>query len=44
MNKLILILIVIFEDSGNVSAKDYILEQQGKRILVKDTYTLILII
>ena len=36
MNKLILILIVIFVRFGNVSAKDYILEQQGKRILVKE--------
>ena len=36
MNKLILILIVIFVGFGNLSAKDYILEQQGKRILVKE--------
>ena len=36
MNKLILTLIVIFVGFGNVSAKDYILEQQGKRILVKE--------
>ena len=36
MNKLILTLIVIFLGFGNLSAKDYILEQQGKRILVKE--------
>ena len=36
MNRLILILIVIFVGFGNLSAKDYILEQQGKRILVKE--------
>ena len=36
MKKLILILTVVFISSANVSAKDYILEQQGKRILVKE--------
>ena len=36
MKKIILIFAVIFVSSGNVSAKDYILEQQGKRILVKE--------
>ena len=36
MKKIILIFTVIFVSSGNVSAKDYILEQQGKRILVKE--------
>ena len=36
MKKLILILIVIFVGSGSISAKDYILEQQGKRTLVKE--------
>ena len=35
MKKLILILPGIFVCSGNISAKDYILEQQGKRTLVK---------
>ncbi len=35
MKKLILILAGIFVCSGNISAKDYILEQQGKRTLVK---------
>ena len=32
----ILILVVLFVSFENVSAKDYILEQQGKRILVKE--------
>ena len=36
MKKIILIFAVVFVSSGNVSAKDYILEQQGKRILVKE--------
>ena len=36
MKKLILILVVLFVSFENVSAKDYILEQQGKRILVKE--------
>ena len=36
MKKLILILIVIFVGSGSIRAKDYILEQQGKRTLVKE--------
>ena len=36
MKKLTLILIVVFISSANVSAKDYILEQQGKRTLVKE--------
>ena len=35
MKKLI-ILIVLFVSFKNVSAKDYILEQQGKRTLVKE--------
>jgi hypothetical protein len=36
MKKLILILAVLLVSLGNVIAKDYILEQQGKRILVKE--------
>ena len=36
MKKLILIIAVLFVSCGNVSAKDYILEQQEKRILVKE--------
>ena len=36
MKKIILILVVLFVSIENVSAKDYILEQQGKRILVKE--------
>ena len=36
MKKLILILTVVFLGSTNVSAKDYILKQQGKRTLVKE--------
>lgn len=36
MKKLILILVVLFVSFENVSAKDYILEQQGKRTLVKE--------
>ena len=36
MKKLILIIAVLFVSWGNVIAKDYILEQQGKRILVKE--------
>ena len=36
MKKLILILAIILISSLNVSAKDYILEQQGKRTLVKE--------
>ena len=36
MKKLILILVVLFISFENVSAKDYIIEQQGKRILVKE--------
>ena len=36
MKKLILIFAVIFVSSANISAKDYILEQQGKRTLVKE--------
>ena len=36
MKKLTLIFAVIFISFGNISAKDYILEQQGKRILVKE--------
>ena len=36
MKKLILVLVVLFVSFENVSAKDYILEQQGKRILVKE--------
>ena len=36
MKKLMLILIVLFVSFENVSAKDYILEQQGKRTLVKE--------
>ena len=40
MKKLILIMAVLFVSWGNVIAKDYILEQQGKRILVKEhTYS-----
>ena len=35
MKKLILIFAVIFVSFGNITAKDYILEQQGKRTLVK---------
>jgi hypothetical protein len=36
MKKLILILAALLVSLGNVIAKDYILEQQGKRILVKE--------
>mgnify|MGYP000472819136 CR=1 FL=1 len=36
MKKFILILAVLFVFCENVSAKDYILEQQGKRTLVKE--------
>ena len=36
MKKLILILVVLFVSFENVTAKDYILEQQGKRTLVKE--------
>ena len=36
MKKIILILVVLFVSIENVSAKDYILEQQGKRTLVKE--------
>ena len=36
MKKLILVLVVLFVSFENVSAKDYILEQQGKRTLVKE--------
>mgnify|MGYP001416970211 FL=1 len=36
MKKLILLLVVLFVSYENVTAKDYILEQQGKRILVKE--------
>ena len=36
MKKLILILAIIIVSSLNVSAKNYILEQQGKRTLVKE--------
>ena len=36
MKKLTLIFAVIFVSFGNISAKDYILEQQGKRTLVKE--------
>jgi len=36
MKKLIIILAVLLVSLGNVIAKDYILEQQGKRILVKE--------
>ena len=36
MKKLILILAALLISLGNVIAKDYILEQQGKRILVKE--------
>ena len=36
MKKFILILAVLFVFCENVIAKDYILEQQGKRILVKE--------
>ena len=36
MKKLMLILIVLFVSFENVNAKNYILEQQGKRILVKE--------
>ena len=36
MKKLILILVVTFVYFENVSAKDYIIEQQGKRTLVKE--------
>ena len=36
MKKLTLIFAVIFISFGNISAKDYILEQQGKRTLVKE--------
>ena len=32
IKKLILIFAVIFISSGNISAKDYILEQQGKEL------------
>ena len=36
MKKIILILVVLFVSIENVSAKDYIIEQQGKRTLVKE--------
>ena len=36
MKKFILILVALLVSLGNVIAKDYILEQQGKRILVKE--------
>ena len=36
MKKLILILAALLVSLGNVIAKDYILEQQGKRIFVKE--------
>ena len=36
MKKLILILAALLVSLGNVIAKDYILEQQGKRVLVKE--------
>ena len=36
MKKLTLIIAFIFVSFGNISAKDYILEQQGKRTLVKE--------
>ena len=36
MKKLTPIFAVIFISFGNISAKDYILEQQGKRTLVKE--------
>ena len=36
MKKLMLILIVLFVSFENVNAKNYILEQQGKRTLVKE--------
>ena len=36
MKKLMLILIVLFVSFENVNAKNYILEQQGKRTLIKE--------
>ena len=36
MRKLIIILSVLFVSCGSVKAKDYIVESQGKRILVKE--------